>query len=115
MRTQTARLGMMVVLLCCGLPAGATAFYPETLQAPDGAMTLNPGGNYVEPYFATKALIVAQDGGLDVRDAAAAWIRWVLPRQQPDGPFRRFCRVNRGWRALPSVGADASIHTLSVT
>ena len=45
------------------------------LQAPDGAVTLNPGGNYVEPYFATKALIVAQDGGLDVREAASAWRR----------------------------------------
>jgi hypothetical protein len=113
MRTQTARLGMMVVLLCCELlPAGGTAFYPETLQAPDGAMTLNPGGNYVEPYFATKALIVAQDGGLDVRDAAAAWIRWVLPRQQPDGLFRRFCRINGEWRDCAPADADDSMLAL---
>jgi len=113
MRTQTARLGMMVVLLCCELlPAGGTAFYPETLQAPDGAMTLNPGGNYVEPYFATKALIVAQDGGLDVREAAAAWIRWVLPRQQPDGLFRRFCRVSGEWRDCAPADADDSMLAL---
>ena len=59
-------------------------FIPATFQAPDGALTLNPGGNYVEPYFATKALIVAQDGGLDVREAAEAWIGWALPRQRPE-------------------------------
>lgn len=113
MRTQTARLGMMVVLLCCELlPAGGTAFYPETLQAPDGAVTLNPGGNYVEPYFATKALIVAQDGGLDVREAATAWIRWILPRQQPDGLFRRFCRVNGEWRDCAPADADDSMLAL---
>jgi hypothetical protein len=104
---------MIVVLLCCELlPAEGTAFYPETLQAPDGAMTLNPGGNYVEPYFATKALIVAQDGGLDVRDAAMAWIRWVLPRQQPDGLFRRFCRVNGEWRDCAPADADDSMLAL---
>lgn len=85
----------IIALLCCGLrPACAAVFYPATLQAPDGAMTLNPGGNYVEPYFATKALIIAQDGGLDVHEAALAWINWALPRQRPDGLFRRFCRGN---------------------
>jgi hypothetical protein len=104
---------MIVALLCCELrPAGATAFYPETLQAPDGAMTLNPGGNYVEPYFATKALIVAQDGGLDVREAASAWIGWVLPRQRPDGLFRRFCRVNGEWRDCAPADADDSMLAL---
>ena len=114
MRTRSARLGMMIVaVLCCGLmPAEATAFYPATLQAPDGAMTLNPGGNYVEPYFATKALIVAQDGGLDVHKAAVAWISWVLPRQRPDGLFRRFCRVNDEWRDCAPADADDSMLAL---
>jgi hypothetical protein len=113
MRTQTARLGMIVGLLCCALlPAGGTAFYPETLQSPDGAMTLNSGGNYVEPYFATKALIVAQDGGLDVHEAANAWIKWVLPRQRPDGLFRRFCRVNGEWRDCAPADADDSMLAL---
>src|SRR5579864_1202713 len=114
MRNPSARQGMMIVaVLCCALvPAEATAFYPATLQAPDGAMTLNPGGNYVEPYFATKALIVAQDGGLDVHKAAVAWIRWVLPRQRPDGLFRRFCRVNDEWRDCAPADADDSMLAL---
>ncbi len=114
MRTQSTWSGMIsVALLCCGAqPAAAVAFYPATLQAPDGAMTLNPGGNYVEPYFATKALIVAQDGGLDVREAATAWIAWILPRQRPNGLFRRFCRVNGDWRDCAPADADDSMLAL---
>ncbi|MGA8539342.1 MAG: hypothetical protein WB566_07570 [Terriglobales bacterium] len=101
--------------------ATAPAFYPATLQSPDGALTLNPGGDYVEPYFATKALIVAQDGGLDVREAAMAWIGWALPRQRPDGLFRRYCRVQNDdarnnkddiWRDCAAADADDSMLAL---
>jgi hypothetical protein len=104
------------MVCCCGLrPARAAAFYPATLQAPDGAMTLNSGGNYVEPYFATKALIVAQDGGLDVRQAARSWIAWALPRQRPDGLFHRFCRAStdrQEWRDCAPADADDSMLAL---
>jgi hypothetical protein len=101
------------VLCCCGLlPACASTFYPATFQAPDGAVVLNPGGNYVEPYFATKALIVAQDGGLDVRQAASAWIGWALPRQQPSGLFRRFCSADAEWRDCAPADADDSMLAL---
>lgn len=82
----------IVAVLCC--PSGqlsAAAFDPLTFQRAGGALTLNPGGNYVEPYFATKALIVAQDGGLDVHDVALAWIQWYLPRQRRNGLFGRHC------------------------
>ncbi len=121
--TQKQRPAMallwVIALLCCGLRpqlASATVaaasdpatldpatFAPATFQAPDGALTLNPGGNYVEPYFATKALIVAQDGGLNVSEAAGAWIGWALPRQRPSGLFRRFCRANPAHNANPDI------------
>lgn len=84
----------------------------ETLQASDGAIVLTPGGNYVEPYFATKALLVALDGGLDIRDAAQAWIRWTLPRQTAHGLFRRFCRVGDLWRDCAAADADDSMLAL---
>jgi len=112
MRTRRAWLGMAIVaLLACG-PLHAAAFYPATFQAPDGAVALNPGGDYVEPYFATKALIVAQDGGLDVREAAWAWIGWALPRQRPGGLFRRFCRADGEWRDCAPADADDSMLAL---
>src|ERR1700690_339553 len=93
-RYYSATLALFVVLCIGSRSVCESAFYPATLQSPDGAITLNSGGNYVEPYFATKALIVAQDGGLDVHKAAEAWIGWALPRQRPDGLFRRFCRAD---------------------
>lgn len=108
----------IVALLCCGpQPVFGTAFDPATFQSPDGAVVLNPGGNYVEPYFATKALIVAEDGGLDVHEAAAAWIDWTLPRQLPNGLFRRFCRAagsnnNDDWRDCAPADADDSMLAL---
>jgi len=100
-------------LLACGWQLSwAAAFHPTTFQHPDGAMTLNSDGKYVEPYFATKALIVAQDGGLDVRQPALAWISWALSRQRPDGLFRRFCRSNGQWRDCAPADADDSMLAL---
>lgn len=114
MLARILRLGISVIALLCGAAEGlsATAFAPSTYQGPDGAMELNPGGNYVDPYFATKALIVAQDGGLDVRQAALAWINWALPRQQKNGLFERFCRKNGAWRNCAPADADDSMLAL---
>jgi hypothetical protein len=102
-----------IVVLCCGLkPAQGAEFVPSTFQAAGGAVVLQPGGDFVEPYFATKALIVAQDGGLDVHETALAWIRWILPRQQPSGLFRRYCRVENDWRNCSPADADDSMLAL---
>lgn len=100
-------------LLGCSLPrASAASFQPTTFQHPDGTITLNSDGKYVEPYFATKALIVAQDGGLDIRQPALAWIDWALAHQRPDGLFRRFCRGNGLWRDCAPADADDSMLAL---
>jgi hypothetical protein len=114
MRTHSAVFGVAVgILLCCALRAICAAeFSPATFQTHDGAMVLNPGGNYVEPYFATKALIVAQDEGMDTHAAAMAWIAWCLPRQRPNGLFRRFCQVNGEWRDCAPADADDSMLAL---
>jgi len=120
-RCAVASLIVLSALLCCRVQAGgATSFSPATFQDPDGAITLTRGGNYVEPYFATKALIVAHDGGLDIHQAARAWIDWALPRQRPDGLFRRFCRANTNtnpsadyaWRDCAAADADDSMLAL---
>lgn len=101
------------VLLACGMHCvWAASFQPTTFQHPDGAITLNCNGTYVEPYFATKALIVAQDGGLDIRQSALAWITWALPRQRADGLFRRFCHDNGQWRDCAPADADDSMLAL---
>lgn len=103
----------IAALLGCGPQSvWAATFCPATFQRPDGAMTLNAGGDYVEPYFATKALIVAQDGGLDVHQQALAWIQWALPRQRANGLFRRFCRSKGEWRDCAPADADDSMLAL---
>ena len=115
-------IALIALLGCRAQASGATAFSPATFQSPDGAITLTQGGNYVELYFATKALMVAQDGGLDIHDAAYAWIDWALPRQRPDGLFRRFCRAaaspnanintDFAWRDCAPADADDSMLAL---
>src|ERR1700757_2742985 len=114
MAKRVVRLGMAILaVLCCDSRLlCSAAFYPATFQQPDSALTLDPGGDYVEPYFATKALIVAQDGGLDIRDAALAWINWALPRQRRNGLFRRYCRRNQAWHDCAPADADDSMEAL---
>ena len=68
-------------------------------------------GSFVEPYFATKALIVAQDEGLDVSRAAQAWISWFLPRQMKDGRPYCYCRSSK-WRRCKRADADDSMLSL---
>lgn len=88
-------------------------FTPAHYQASDGALVLQTDGDYVEPYFATKALLVAQDTGLDVRDAGLAWIRWGLAHQRKDGRFERFCRKRKeNWHACGAADADDSMQAL---
>lgn len=105
-------LALVTGLACGSLSAQTATFRPQTFQLPDGAMTLNADGKYVEPYFATKALIVAQDGGLDIRQPALAWINWELARQRPDGLFRRFCRASAQWRDCAPADADDAMLAL---
>jgi hypothetical protein len=98
---------------CFEMPAHATAFVPAHYSKPDGALVLLTDGNYVEPYFATKALLTAQDAGLDVRSVALAWINWVLPRQRKDGRIDRYCLTAAGtWKRCAHADADDSMLAL---
>jgi hypothetical protein len=93
--------------------AQANKFDPGAYQAPDGALTLDANGSHVEPYFATKALLKAQDGGLDVRDAALKWIAWMLPRQRADGRIDLWCKKDGyDWQRCGAADADDSMLAL---
>lgn len=115
MRNWSARFCLAIfAVVCCGDPllSLAASFDSSVFQQADGAITLNPGGTYVEPYFATKALIVAQDGGLDIHKPALAWINWTLQRQRHNGLFRRFCRVKQEWHDCAPADADDAMLAL---
>lgn len=109
---QLAAILALSMLLRPGV-ARAVEFTPGPYQTHDGALLLNAGGDFVEPYFATKALLVAGDAGLDVHRAGEAWIAWMLPRQLKDGRFERFCdKRHKGWKACGHADADDSMLAL---
>ena len=84
----------------------------STYQHPDGSIALRAAGAFVEPYFATKALIVAYDAGLDVRVPATAWIEWLRARQHPDGRFARYCGGPGTWTVCGQEDADDAMLAL---
>jgi len=100
-------------LLIATAAAQVPAFDPGAYQSADGALTLSPNGNEVEPYFATKALIVAAAAGLDTHAAALKWIAWMLPRQRPDGRIDRWCKNPEGsWKRCGDADADDAMLAL---
>jgi hypothetical protein len=108
---------LFLVLFCTVLAVCASGsapdFDPNGYQLPDGALSLHYRGDYIEPYFATKALLLAEDAGLDVREPVEKWIAWLLPRQEKDGSFGRYCRKpGQDWRRCAEADADDSMLAL---
>lgn len=100
-----------MVLMLTGAPCPALLDL-SNYQHPDGSITVRAGGAFVEPYFPTKALIVAHEAGLDVRAPALAWIEWLRGRQRPDGRFTRYCRGPGTWTACGEADADDAMLAL---
>src|SRR5450830_849975 len=108
-------------LLLIALWSGNVAAAPPVVPSPpfsdftmaDGALTVFAQGDYVEPYSAIKALLVAHRLGVDVRSQAEKFSSWMLPFQQANGPFPRICRSggNR-WLACGPSDADDSLAVL---
>lgn len=115
--THACRVAVAAICLAAAAcsPAGARVFGTapaaglEGFQQADGAITVRRDGDLVDPYFATRALLVAHRSGLPVRDAAASWIAWLLPRQGDDGLFHRYCRVGGDWTACRDADADDAL------
>jgi hypothetical protein len=93
---------------------GQTPQMPQTpfseFAGADGALTVFPRGDYVEPYSAIKALIAAHRLGVDVHAQAEAFTAFIKPFQQANGPFPRICRSNGDrWLACGPSDADDSL------
>lgn len=74
-----------------------------------GAISVQRGGDTVDPYFTLQALLLAQANGLDIAALAAAWGEWLLLRQKPDATFDRYCRNGPVWAACKTADADDSL------
>jgi hypothetical protein len=100
-------------LAVCASSAPPARFDPAGYQHPDGAISLQYKGDYIEPYFATKALILAEEAGMDVRQPVQQWIQWLLPRQDKQGRFGRYCRKpGEDWKQCAIADADDSMLAL---
>jgi hypothetical protein len=105
----------LLLLICWSESAAphAQQFEPQNYQTDEGALLLQNAGNYIEPYFATKALLMAEDAGLDIRQSGLAWIRWGLAHQNSQGLFERYCQKTDGtWHECGAADADDSMLAL---
>jgi hypothetical protein len=100
---------LMAIALTLGTapPHAAAALLARFTRA-DGAITVLAQGDFVDPYFANKSLIIAWEAGLDVSQTTRNWLAWLLPRQRLDGGFDRFCAAGAAWRACKGADADDS-------
>ncbi|SFB24977.1 hypothetical protein SAMN04515620_13044 [Collimonas sp. OK607] len=133
MRLDTGKARQALAAIFCvltgtlsvGYPTLATATAADLAQPtqsailfadfilPNGAITVFPKGDYVEPYFALKALLAAHRLGVDVTDATSSFAHWLLPFQQANGPFPRICRSGANdWVACGPADADDSLDAL---
>lgn len=112
---RLAALAVSLVLLS----TAALADNPHELnlngyQLPDGAITVHFQGDKVDPYFATKALLVARDGNLKTQKPAERWIKWLMARQREDGLFERYERnpADHQWITYAAADADDAMQAL---
>lgn len=100
----------LLLALCCGTSQAAdSAFKLPGYQEEDGAILLQANGRHVDPYFAMKALLTAEELGLSIAPATDAWVEWLAPRQERNGSFPRFERQTDGaWRRTADADADDS-------
>jgi hypothetical protein len=87
--------------------ASPQALVLDLYQTPDGAVTVTEHGNFIDPYFANRALTLADESGMDVRAVAERWIPWLIAHQLPDGRFQRYCKSGGSdWSACEPSDAD---------
>ena len=119
---QSARAQSVGGMMQTGLPPLGQEFDAPIYISSDGALTVHAGGDYVDPYFATKALLAAHASGFNIDRVGKRWIEWLLVRQRANGLFDRYTRVAPGvWQATASSDADDAmlalwielLHTLS--
>lgn len=102
---------LLFLVIAAALPQAlrAATLTLDGYQRADGAITTYLGGSSVDPYFAAKALLAAQDAGMDTKAAAQRWIAWQLPRQREDGRFDRYCLENQRFTACREADADDAL------
>lgn len=102
---------LVAILMLSASPlAYSASFDLDGYQDKHGAITVHYQGDFVDPYFAIKSLLVAHNAGLDMQQAAYTWIRWLMPKQRSNGLFDRFCLVDGiEWRPCENADSDDAL------
>jgi hypothetical protein len=79
---------------------------------PSGAIVLLHDGDFVDPYFAMQALLLAHENGLDISRYSEKWLAWLIERQKLDATFDRHCRAGPTWVGCKQADADDSLLAL---
>lgn len=115
-RTRVARLsGLFVGLILATISwtVRGASLDLAGYQREDGAITTHYQGDFVDPYFAMKALLSARALGLDIAVPARRWVDWMLDRPTTDGLFGRYCIVGDSvWKQCKEADADDSLLAL---
>lgn len=101
-------------MVCCIWVSSLTAALNlECYQHTDKALSVHAGGDFVDPYFANRALITAQQLGMEIQPLAQDWIAWSLAHQLPDGRFARYClKGEHTWQRCAQADADDAMLAL---
>jgi hypothetical protein len=93
--------------------SACASLHLDCYQHADKALTVHAHGDFVDPYFANRALITAYQLGLDIQTIAHDWIDWALARQARDGRFARYClRGKQQWQRCAAADADDALLAL---
>ncbi len=98
-----------LLMLTAASPLAAAPFtLGDGYVQADGAILTYPNNqSFIDPYFPTKALLVASDNGLNNTHLTHGWINWLLARQENDGLFSRFCYDEDQKAHMACLVADA--------
>jgi hypothetical protein len=109
---QAAAIGCAALLLHAAQAEPRPVLDLSGYADAEGAISVQRGGDTIDPYFALQALVLAHESGLDIRPHARAWARWLLARQKPDATFDRFCRRGPVWGPCKTADADDALLAL---
>jgi hypothetical protein len=109
LRSLLAGLGSICFAMLLALPVRAASGWSLDLaayQQQDGAVTIERGGDEVDPYFALKAIFIARDNGADDAGTLDRFVNWLLPRLRSDGRPGRYSRRGDAWVRSRDADAD---------
>ena len=109
-RACGSTIGMLLLGMCTATVSFSKMLDLTGYQDDTGAITVQRGGDTVDPYFSLQALVLANAHGLDISAQASPWSQWLTKQYRTTGQLHRFCKQDHQWVACkPADAEDASL------